>query len=1269
MLSKGKEVDYSVNVATTSTSGIHIALMTDVVNANWIIDTGASNHMVHNLSLISQSTDLGDKRQMNVNLPTGDQVPITHVGESILLKDKTDFFNGRVLGIGREDQVLYLFNTEFSASTHPACEQSSHRSCAVGTLVDDMSRYTWIFLMHTKSDTITALQHFLCMVNTRTAKRKASRLRIRYLKSVLRQDVAFKASVSDDCLVIQDFIGEKVPLLLRDISTFIGAYVVGFLMIWRLVLVISSILLLLLIPNIIYQRALERISRQVKDESDKAGNILKQVISSIRTVYSFVGERKSIEDYCVALEGCVELGVKQSLVKGLFFGSYSFVTGFAIRALLSYYGSILVMYNGVHGGNVYMTSYVTLACFFFPPNRSLASGFLKMKEFAKAVAANKRVMEVIKMVPKIDSENMEGQALDNMTGEIEFKHIKFAYPSGSKSIGLIDFSLKIPRGKTVALVGGSGSAVIALLQRFYAPLSGEILLDGVVINKLQPKWLRYQMSLVSKEPALFATTIKENILFGKEDASMEQVIEAAKASNAHDFICKLPQGYNTKVGEKGIQMSEGQKQRIAIARAIIRSPKILLLDEATSALDTASERVVQEALDNASTGRTTIIVASRLSTTRNADFIAFIQNGQVKEIGSHDELIKNQQNGLYASLVRLQQNEKPTGSTIASSRQSSSIANRGDTSVPSTSGQGSFKRLLAMNLPEWKQATLGCIGAILVGGVVPVYAFLMGALISVSYSTSRDEIKRKTKMYTLAFLGMAFITLLLNVLQHYNFAVMGERLIKRVRERMLSKMLTFEVGWYEKEQNSTAAICSRLTDDASVVRSLVGDRISLFIQTTAGMTIACTVGLVIAWRMGLVMIAIQAVIILCIDCRKVLLEKSIKSQEESSKLAAEAVTNLQTITAFNSQSRILQMLKEAQEGPLRENIRQSWLWGIVFGTTISIQSCTWALFFWFGGYFMVEGYIGAQALFQILVLLLCNLGVIAELGTMTKDLATGTNAVSSVFATLDRYSLIEPEDSDGYKPKKITGHIEMCEVDFAYPTRPNVIIFKGFSITIDAGKSTALVGQSGSGKSTIIGLIERFYDPLSGVVKIDGRDIRSYHLKSLRKHIALVSQEPTLFRGTIRENIAYGVLASEEVDESEIIEAAKAANVHSFISALKDGYDTWCGDKGLQLTGGQKQRIAIARAILKNPRVLLLDEATSGLDDQLEKLVQEAVERVMVGRTSVVVAHRLSNIQNCDTVVVLDKGKVVEKGTHSSLLAKRPCGVYYSLVSSANHHP
>ncbi|KAL0332013.1 UNVERIFIED_CONTAM: ABC transporter B family member 15 [Sesamum calycinum] len=1001
-------------------------------------------------------------------------------------------------------------------------------------------------------------------------------------------------------------------------------------------------------------------------------------------------EGKTTAAYSAALQGTVKLGLRQGLAKGLAIGSNGVV--FAIWSFMSYYGSRLVMYHGAQGGTVFAVG-AAIAI----GGLSLGSGLSNVKYFSEASAAAERIKEVINRVPKIDSDSVEGQILQNVSGEVEFKHIEFAYPSRPESIIFQDFNLKVPAGKTVALVGGSGSGkstVIALLQRFYDPLGGEILLDGVAIDKLQLKWLRSQMGLVSQEPALFATSIKENILFGKEDASMEEVIEAAKASNAHNFITQLPQGYDTQVGERGVQMSGGQKQRIAIARAIIKAPKILLLDEATSALDSESERVVQEALDKAAVGRTTIIIAHRLSTIRNADLIAVVQNGQVMSMGSHDELIQDE-NGLYSSLVRLQQTEKTKEFTSPNSVGPASLTNNdihntssrrlsivsrsssANSAAPSrgvdvvtVSGdqvfpKPSFRRLLAMNLPEWRQATMGSISAILFGAIQPLYAFALGSVISVYFQQDHSVIKEKIKIYSLCFLGLAVFSLLINVCQHYNFAAMGEHLTKRIRERMLSKMLTFEIGWFDQDENATGAVCSRLAKDANVVRSLVGDRMALLIQTFSAVTIACTMGLAIAWKLALVMIAVQPLIIICYYCKRVLLKnmskKAIKAQDESSKLAAEAVSNLRTVTAFSSQARILEMLEKTQEGPKKESIRQSWFAGIGLGTSQSLMTCTWALDFWYGGKLIAEGFIGAKALFQTFMILVSTGRVIADAGTMTNDLAKGADAVGSVFAVLDRYSLIEPEDPDGYKPDKLTGHVELLNVDFAYPARPNTIIFKGFSIYIEAGKSTALVGQSGSGKSTIIGLIERFYDPLRGVVKIDGRDIKSYHLRSLRKHIALVSQEPTLFAGTIRQNITYG--ASEDIGEAEIIEASKAANAHDFIAGLKDGYDTFCGDRGLQLSGGQKQRVAIARAILKNPAILLLDEATSALDTQSEKVVQDALERVMVGRTSVVVAHRLSTIQNCDTIAVLDKGKVVEKGTHSSLLAKGPNGAYYSLVN------
>ncbi|KAJ4972556.1 hypothetical protein NE237_005730 [Protea cynaroides] len=1140
---------------------------------------------------------------------------------------------------------------------------------------------------------------------TRTGERQAARMRARYLKAVLRQEVGYFdlqvsstaeviTSVSSDSLVIQDVISEKVPNFLMNAGMFIGSYIIAFLLLWRLALVSFPFVLLLIIPGLIYGRTLTGLARKMREEYNKAGTIAEQAISSVRTVYSFVGESKTMADFSAALQGSIKLGLKQGLAKGLAIGSSG--VSFAIWAFTSWYGSRLVIYHGEKGGTVFAVgASITVG------GLALGSGLSNLRYFYEASSAGERIMEVINRVPAIDSDSTEGEILENVSGDVEFKDVVFSYPSRPDNVILKEFSLNVPAGKTVALVGASGSGkstVIALMERFYDPFNGEILLGGVAIDKLQLKWLRSQMGLVSQEPALFATSIKENILFGKEDATIDEVVAASKAANAHIFISQLPQGYDTQVGERGVQMSGGQKQRIAIARAIIKAPRILLLDEATSALDSESERVVQEALDKAAVGRTTIVIAHRLSTIRYADMIAVVKEGQVMETGSHDELIQ-EETGLYTSLVRLQQMEKKTEDVTTtttstysfssnlernnnsnSSRRQSIVSRSSSARSENRDNNGespeeallvpSFRRLLILSLPEWKHAIQGCVSATLFGAVQPAYAYVMGSVISVYFLQDQSEIKSKTRTFSLFFAALAVFSLVINISQHYSFAAMGEYLTKRVRERMLSKILTFEIGWFDRDENSTGAVCSRLAKDANVVRSLVGDRMALLVQTFSAVTIACTMGLVIAWRLAIVMIAVQPLIIVCFYTRRVLLkrmsEQAIKAQDESSKLAAEAVSNLRTVTAFSSQARILTMLDRAQEGPRRESIRQSWIAGIGLGASQSLMSCTWALDFWYGGRLIYQGYITFKAFFQTFMVLVSTGRVIAEAGAMTTDLAKGSDAVGSVFTILDRVTRIEPDDLAGQKPQKLSGRIEIQNIDFAYPARPDIIIFKGFSLNIEAGKSTALVGQSGSGKSTIIGLIERFYDPLKGTVKIDGRDIKSYHLKALRKYMGLVSQEPTLFGGTIRENIMYG--ASDEVGETEIIEAAKTANANDFIASLKNGYETWCGDRGVQLSGGQKQRIAIARAILKKPAVLLLDEATSALDSQSEKVVQEALERVMVGRTSMVVAHRLSTIQNCHLIAVLEKGKVVEKGTHSALLAKGPTGAYYSLVSLQRTH-
>ncbi|KAL4340975.1 hypothetical protein GQ457_08G007230 [Hibiscus cannabinus] len=1155
---------------------------------------------------------------------------------------------------------------------------------------------------------------------TRTAERQTSRIRTEYLKAVLRQEVAFfdtqetgssptfqvVSTISADANAIQVAICDKIPNCLTCLSTMFFCLVVAFILSWRLALASIPFTLFFIVPGLVFGKLMMDVIMKMIESYGVAGGIAEQAISSIRTVYSYVAENQTIEKFSHALEKTLELGIKQGFAKGLLMGSMGFIyVGWAFQAWV---GTYLVTEKGEKGGSIFSAGInVTMG------GLSVLGALPNLTGITEATVAATRIFEMINRVPSIDADNRKGKALSHVRGEIEFKDIYFAYPSRPDSPVLQGLNLRIPAGKSVGLVGGSGSGkstTIALLQRFYDPTEGEVLLDGYKITRLQLKFLRSQMGLVSQEPVLFATSIQENILFGKEGASMEDIINAAKAANAHDFIVKLPEGYETHVGQFGFQMSGGQKQRIAIARALIRDPKILLLDEATSALDAQSERIVQAAIDKASVGRTTIIIAHRLLTIRNANLIVVLQSGRVIESGSHNELMQTN-GGEYYRMVQLQktasQNEASDDSDYKSEGKNrhrmhvaqSPMSYR--SSVASTPALNPFSpalsvgtpysytiqydpdddsvdedlkqvahptpsqwRLLKMNAPEWGRASIGSVAAIGSGVVQPINAYCVGMLISNYFRTDKSEIKSRSRTLSLVFLGIGALNFTSSLLQHYNFAVMGEKLTKRVREKFLEKLMTFEIGWFDEDENTSAAICTRLATEANMVRSLVGDRMSLLVQAVFGTIFAYALALKLSWRLSIVMIAVQPLVVGSFYARSILMTsmsgKAQKAQKEGSQLASEAVVNHRTITAFSSQKRILGLFKDTLKGPKEQSVRHSWLSGFGLFSSQFFSTSFTALAYWYGGRLLTQRLISPEHLFQAFLVLLFTAYVIAEAGSMTNDLSKGNSAIQSVFAILDRKSEIDPDYTWGQETKKsIQGRIELKNVFFAYPTRPDQMLFKDLNLRIEAGRTVALVGQSGSGKSTIIGLIERFYDPMKGSVFIDAQDIKNYNLRMLRTHIALVSQEPTLFAGTIRENIAYG---KPKAKESEIRKAAKLANAHEFISGMKDGYDTNCGERGVQLSGGQKQRIALARAILKNPSILLLDEATSALDSLSENLVQEALEKMMVNRTCVVVAHRLSTIQKADYIAVLKNGKVVEHGSHNELVSLGRTGTYYSLI-------
>ncbi|XP_019190949.1 PREDICTED: ABC transporter B family member 10-like isoform X2 [Ipomoea nil] len=1141
-----------------------------------------------------------------------------------------------------------------------------------------------------------------------TGERQAAKMRMAYLRSMLNQDISLFdteastgeviSAITTDIIVVQDAISEKVGNFMHYISRFIAGFTIGFIRLWQISLVTLSIVPLIALAGGVYAFVATGLIARVRKSYVRAGEIAQEVVGNVRTVQAFTGEEKAVKSYTEALLNTYKYGKKAGLAKGLGLGTLHCVL-FLSWSLLVWFTSIVVHKNIANGGDSFTTMLNVVIA-----GLSLGQAAPDVSAFIRAKAAAYPIFEMIERntANKTNSSRSGGRKLNQLDGHIEFKDVCFSYPSRPDVLIFDKLCLDIPPGKIVALVGGSGSGkstVVSLIERFYEPNSGQILLDGVESSELEVKWLRQQIGLVNQEPALFATTIRENILYGKEDATPDEIAHATKLSGAITFINNLPDRFETQVGERGVQLSGGQKQRIAISRAIVKNPSILLLDEATSALDAESEKSVQEALDRVMVGRTTIIVAHNLSTIRNADVIAVVQSGNIVEIGCHEELI-SKPNGAYASLVQLQEaagsldrlpsrahnnmgqpirysregsirysrelSRTSTRSHGASFRSDKSASKVGDNSEEDDdkATRVSPKRLYTMIGPDWYYGVIGTICVFIAGAQMPLFALGVTQAL-VSYYMDWDTTRREVKKICLLFCGGAFITINVHAIAHCCFGIMGERLTLRVREKMFSAMLKNEIGWFDVMDNTSSMLASRLESDATLLRTVVVDRSSILLQNVGLVVTSFIIAFILNWRLTLVVLAMYPLIVSGHISEKLFMKgfggNLSKAYLKANMFAGEAVSNIRTVAAFCSEEKVLDQYAHELVEPSKSSFYRGQVAGILYGVAQFFIFSSYALALWYGSILMGKEISSFQSVMKAFMVLIVTALAMGETLAMAPDLIKGNQMVASVFEVLDRKTEILADV--GEELIKVEGTIELRDVEFSYPSRPDTPIFKDFNMRVRPGKSMALVGQSGSGKSSVISLILRFYDPISGKVMIDGKDIKNLKLKSLRKHIGLVQQEPALFATSIYENILYG---KEGATESEVIEAAKLANAHSFISALPEGYSTKVGERGVQLSGGQKQRVAIARAVLKNPEILLLDEATSALDVESERIVQQALDRLMKSRTSVVVAHRLSTIKNADQICVLQDGKIIEQGTHSTLIENRD-GAYYKLINLQQH--
>ncbi|XP_015709329.1 ATP-binding cassette sub-family B member 5 isoform X3 [Coturnix japonica] len=531
------------------------------------------------------------------------------------------------------------------------------------------------------------------------------------------------------------------------------------------------------------------------------------------------------------------------------------------------------------------------------------------------------------------------------------------------------------------------------------------------------------------------------------------------------------------------------------------------------------------------------------------------------------------------------------------------------------------------------------------------------------------DIEAEMTKFAYYYVGIGFAVLILSTIQVWTFLIAATRQTSRIRRKFFFAVLHQEMAWFDSTQIGT--LNTRLTDDINTIHEGIGDKICIFVQFFSTFLTGIIIGFVHGWKLTLVILSVSPLLAASAAVWSTLLAsltaKELSAYAKAGAVAEEVLTAIRTVVAFNGQQKALAKYDTNLEAARRVGVKKSITTNTSLGVSQFLIFGSYALAFWYGTKLTVEepdNYNIGRVLIVFFSVLIGAFSL-GQAAPNLESVANARGAAYEVYQIINKKRLIDSSSKEGYKPEKLKGEIEFRNIHFSYPSRPDITILKGLNLKVQTGKTIALVGASGCGKSTTVQLLQRFYDPDQGEVTLDGRDIRTLNVKWLRENIGIVSQEPVLFATTIAENIRYG---REDISDAEIEQAAKEANAFDFISRLPDKFNTMVGERGAQLSGGQKQRIAIARALARNPKILLLDEATSALDTQSESVVQAALDKARTGRTTIVIAHRLSTIRTADTIAAFEKGIVVEQGTHSELMLQK--GVYYSLVmqqSSSNN--
>ncbi|HVA74111.1 MAG TPA: ABC transporter ATP-binding protein [Acidimicrobiales bacterium] len=1037
--------------------------------------------------------------------------------------------------------------------------------------------------------------------------------------------------------------------------------------------------------------------------------VVEEAVTGVRVVKGFGQERREIEHLMDRAQVLYGSRLRAVRLQARYQPVLQAIPVFGQVAVLAL-GGWMAIHHRISIGTflAFATYLVQLAS----PARMLA-GVLIVGQQARAGA--ERVLDLLASTPLVE-DRPGAIELPAVNGELQFDGVTFGY---LQSEPVLDhFDLNVSAGETVALVGASGSGkstVALLLPRFYDVQQGRVLVDGIDVREAKLGSLRGQIGVVFEESFLFSESVRDNIAYGRPDATDEEVEAAARAAEAHEFISRLPLGYETLVGERGLTLSGGQRQRIALARALITDPCILILDDATSSVDARVEEEIHATLRRVMRGRTTLLVAHRRSTLRLADRIAVVDGGRVVDQGTHEELMArcptyrtllagpgDDAEGRGATSIEEEREPEAAGGVTSSLWQYEGMEDDEsyDAAVgtgPGRAGRAALGAGLRMGgggggwmaglgptpdllakvaaLPPardepdvdlWAEARYDpsfslrrfvrpfrqylLAGLALV--IVDALATLAGPVL-IRWGLDHGVAKGSQRIVFLAaavFLAVAALDLLDSVWQVLVTGRTAERLLLALRVRIWAHLQRLSIDYYEREM--AGRIMTRMTTDVDAFSNLlqtglINAVVAMF--TFAGVAVAVMVW---NWRLGLVTLSVLVPLVAATLLYRRLSSVAYgRARERIAVVNAsmqESLSGVRESQAFVREHHNRSQFRTLSGGYLDARLAAQRLVATYFPFVDFLSDVAVVLVLGVGSVMVADHSLTSGELVGFLLYLGLLFNPIQQLSQTFDSYQQAGASMAQINSLMAERPLVV-EDPDPVMLAAVTGHVEFRALRFAYPSAaPGEEALRGVDLEIRPGETVALVGETGAGKSTIVKLLTRFYDPTSGTVEVDGVDLRQLDLESYRHHLGYVPQEAFLFSGTIRDNIAYG--RPDAADEA-VEAAARAVGAHELVAGLAGGYLHRVTERGRSLSTGQRQLVALARAQLVEPAILLLDEATSNLDLATEARVTRAMGVVSSGRTTVLIAHRLQTARRADRIVVMDMGRVVEEGSHEELLA------------------